>query len=104
LPLDAAVALDSLERAPEEAAGHLIPLERMLPDLAAIVLTPEGVRCALHGRDLGPEEGAGDFFDGAHRDGASSLPVRLMDSSGHLVGIAEPARTAGLLHPSVVLM
>jgi hypothetical protein len=76
----------------------------MLPEMSAIVLTTEGVRRALHGRDLGPGEGTGDFFDRVPGDRPSPLLVRLMDASGHLVGIAEPARTAGLLHPSVVLM
>jgi hypothetical protein len=30
--------------------------------------------------------------------------VRLMTEGGHLLGIAEPTGTPGLLHPSVVLV
>jgi hypothetical protein len=30
--------------------------------------------------------------------------VRLLDGHGGLIGMAEPAATQGLLHPSIVLM
>jgi tRNA pseudouridine55 synthase len=94
LTLADAVDLAALERNPQEASASLVPLERMLPDLARIVLTMEGVRRAEHGRDLGPADYEGIALDAF---------VRLFDPAGQLVGIAEPAATRGLLHPSVVL-
>jgi hypothetical protein len=75
----------------------LIPLSQMLPALTPVVLTDEGVRRALHGRDLRPS----DTADGAA--GPATPFVRLFDPNGGLLGVAEPARTPGLLHPSVVL-
>jgi tRNA pseudouridine55 synthase len=100
LTLSQALDLDTAERDPRRAAAAVIPLSDMLPELASVVLNPEGVRRAVHGRELGPADterrlGIGD---------AGSRLVRLIDSSGQLVGIAAPAATPGLLHPSVVLM
>ena len=70
----------------------------MLSRISAVVLTVEGVRRAGHGRDLGPP----DFVDCSE---AGVHPwLRLLDSAGELIGLAEPARTPGLLHPSVVLV
>jgi tRNA pseudouridine55 synthase len=94
--LDAAVALDAAEREPQEALRHVIAPAYMLPRLSRVVLTPEGVRRARNGRNLGPA----DLEKG---DAPSSLFVRLLDSTGELVGIGEPAGASGLLHPSVVL-
>ena len=91
-----AVDLDTAERDPQRAAAAVVPLAEMLPRLASVVLTAEGVNRAVHGRDLGPGHAVGEF---AVRD-----QVRLMDPGGGLVGIARPAATPGLLHPSVVLV
>jgi tRNA pseudouridine55 synthase len=96
IALDHALTLDTVEREPARAASALIPLSGMLPGLAAVTLTADGVRHAGHGRDLGP----GDFIGPS--SGARWL--RLVDADGNLVGLAEPVGAAGLLHPSVVLM
>ena len=91
-----AVPLAAIERDREAALHALVPLAKMLPALAAVVLTLEGVQRASHGRDVRPADVAGPALNaGPH--------VRLLDSSGELVGIAEPGSTPGLLHPSVVL-
>jgi tRNA pseudouridine55 synthase len=113
LTLADAVGLAEIEREPDLAAGRVIPLAKMLPGLAPVVLTSDGVRKAIHGRELGP----GDCVSGfANRDSGLARPseprtatpesrlYRLLDPAGQLVAIARPATAAGLLHPSVVLV
>ena len=113
LTLADAVGLAAIEREPDLAAGRVIPLAKMLPGLAPVVLTSDGVRKAVHGRELGP----GDCVSGfANRDSQLARPsesrtatpesrlYRLLDPAGQLVAIARPATAAGLLHPSVVLV
>lgn len=97
--LDQAISLDVAERDPAHAIAQVITPARMLPGLAAVVLTPEGVRRARHGRDLGP----GDMTRPTKADAASGISCRLLDPEGELVGIGVPAALPGLLHPSVVL-
>ena len=106
--LEDALALDALERNPERASAGVVPLSRMLPRLWSVHLTGEGVRHAVHGRDLGP----GDVLTG-HEGGfpgpdpaTSGEPVfvRLVDPAGDLVAIGESIRGSGLLHPAVVLV
>lgn len=92
LTLADTVPLDLLEREPESAGRFLVPPSRMLSKLPALVLTAEGVRRALHGRDLEDTGGSRGPF------------VRLIDLQGELIGIAEPALTPGFLHPSVILV
>jgi tRNA U55 pseudouridine synthase TruB len=106
--LDDAVSLHVVERNPDRAAAAIVPLTRMLPGLAPVVLTPEGARRATHGRDLGPgdtEKADAHLFGTAAADRSRDCrSVRLLDGSGQLIGIGEPARTPGLLHPAVVLV
>jgi len=98
--LDQALELDALERDPARAVGAVIPLSRMLPRLSSVTLTTEGVRHAVHGRDVGP----GDTEKGVQENGSYPSFVRLVDPGGDLVGIGVPAGTSGLLHPAVVLV
>jgi tRNA pseudouridine55 synthase len=113
LTLADAVPLDAIERQPELAAARVIPLSDMLPGLAPVVLTSDGVRKAMHGRELGPRDCVSGF--GSRDAGlvplsespaatAASRLYRLLDPAGELVAIARPAAAAGLLHPSVVLV
>jgi tRNA pseudouridine55 synthase len=97
-----ALPLEAADRDPALAAQHVIPLARMLTHLPSVALTADGVRRAAHGRDIG----AADSSSAAGTRGSvpASPWVRLLDPEGNLVAIAEPAATAGLLHPSVVLM
>ena len=92
-----ALSLDIAERDPEAARRAVVPLDRMLPALSAVVLTGRGASRAAHGRDLT----AADLVAGAI---AAEGAVRLIDEAGRLVGIAEPAASPGVLHPSVVLV
>jgi tRNA pseudouridine55 synthase len=110
-----AIGLADVERDPERAVAAVIPMAGMLPNWSAVVLNEEGVRRARNGRDLGSADIQSTVgFDGrdaaiATRGSGTSDPgstrafVRLIDGAGDLVGIAEPAGTTGLLHPSVVV-
>jgi tRNA pseudouridine55 synthase len=98
-----AIPLDEIERSLERAAAALVPPGRMLPALAALVLTAEGVKRARHGRDLGPADVV-SHEGSAWTSGSATAAIRLLDEKGDLIGVAEPAGAPGLLHPSVVLV
>jgi tRNA pseudouridine55 synthase len=103
--LAGAYTLDmAVEQDPDEIAGFIIPMGQALSAFPSAVLTSEGVLRASHGRDLTP---ADVERAPSTRDPAPATPpayVRLLDRDGGLVGIAEPAATPGLLHPSIVLV
>ena len=96
--LAGAIELAAAEQDHDRARASVVPLACMLPELRAVVLTLDGVRHAIQGRDLAPRDAVSGFA------APDSGLVRLVDSTGALVGIAEAARTPGLLHPFVVLM
>jgi tRNA pseudouridine55 synthase len=75
---------------------HLTPVNRLLPDLPAVVLNEAGVRRVSHGNAVGPEH-----VVTSHQWAAPFS--RLLDAAGGLLAIAEP-RPGGLLHPSIVLV
>jgi tRNA pseudouridine55 synthase len=127
--IDQAVDFDVVERDPDAAAAAVVPMAEILPGMAAVTLTADGVLRALHGREIRPADavrglGAGDWGleaggwglrtidsgsgtkDGpSTRDqGSGTRYVRLVDQSGALIGVATPAATPGALHPSVVLV
>jgi tRNA U55 pseudouridine synthase TruB len=99
--VDDAIPLAAAEQQPERAVAAIVPMAGMLANWSSVVLSAEGVRRALNGRDLGP----GDIQRTTGTDAARPLfaHVRLVDDAGELIGIGEPANTPGLLHPSVVL-
>jgi tRNA pseudouridine55 synthase len=92
-----AVELAALERDPTLAAAHLRPIDGLLAELPAVVLTEAGEARAGHGVEIGP----GDLVSPPADAGAAR--VRLLTSAGSLLAVAEPGRRAGFLHPSVVL-
>ena len=102
--IDRAIPLDLVERDPDTARRNLLPLARVLPAVAAVVLTDEGVRRAVHGRDLGPADVVPPGFGAGSPPRGAAATVRLLDLRGELIGIGEPGRAPGLLHPCVVLM
>ena len=57
--VDQAVSLETAERDPQHAVDALIPLADMLPGLASVTLTAEGVLRAVHGRELDIDQGLG---------------------------------------------
>jgi tRNA pseudouridine55 synthase len=110
------VPLEVIEQEGHGASRRLIPVEGLLPDMPAVVLTERGARRASHGNELSIEDLAGplpvavtSFWSAACDDsGATEAPsssprCRLVDGAGTLVGIAEIGR-GGLLHPVIVLV
>jgi tRNA pseudouridine55 synthase len=92
-----ATPLDVLCAEGREACARIIPPERLLNDLPAVVLNAGGVRKASHGNEIGRLDVMSGTSD------ASAGPVRLLDPDGGLLAIAF-ARDGGLLHPAVVLV
>ena len=86
--LDHAVPLDRIEGDPE-AAALLVPLEDLLPHIPAVHLDEAGTRKASHGNTV-----------------TVAVPVtgrvRMVDTEGRLLGIAEAAD--GVLRPVIVLV
>lgn len=99
-----AVPLATVERDRGAAVAALVPLADVLPALRSVILTDEGARRAGHGRDLGPSDVAGETLAFAPGIGGAPPRVRLLDRQGNLIGLAEAARTPGLLHPTVILV
>jgi tRNA pseudouridine55 synthase len=102
--LSDSVPLSQLEE-PSDGADRarraLVPLADVLPDLPRLTLTPDGVRRAVSGCDIGSR----DLSLDSRFDGLVPLPprVRLLNAAQDLVGIAD-LTASGLLHPVVVLM
>ena len=93
-----AVRLQEVEHDALLAAGRIIPLERLLPELPVVRLTPHGVTKASHGNALTPADLA------ALEPGPEpTAPVRLFDPDGRLLGLARQSPD-GLLRPFVVLV
>ena len=106
LTLDDAVPLASIDGNRNRSIAALVPLAEMLGSLTPLHLTPDGLRRVGHGCDLGPSDFSMERTHGV-LDGSTAWTgrwYRLLDSSGHLVGLAEPKPASGVLHPSVVLV
>jgi tRNA pseudouridine55 synthase len=91
-------AIDLHEVVTNDAARTLermIPMEGLLLDMPAVRLSPEGRRRAVQGQDLGPADLVGGVAPAA-------AMLRLLSPEGRVIGIAQPAKTPGLLHPSMV--
>ena len=93
--------------------ARFVPLAGMLRGFASVVLTPEGVRHACHGRDLGPADLAPESSMPADMPGIDGGIERRRTAgragSGCSIGTARcsvwprPAASR-VLHPSVVLV
>jgi len=130
--LDGAMALEDLysdadapgarDGSREAVLNWLIPMEDLLKDFPAAVLTEEGRVRVGHGREVGPgqyqfptPDSRGPGFkirsltsDFQARQPAARGPkpedwVRLLDSAGHLLALATAGPVPGSLHPTVVL-
>ncbi|MGH9347646.1 MAG: tRNA pseudouridine(55) synthase TruB [Vicinamibacterales bacterium] len=95
--LSHAVAMEALAGPAAVAGSRLLPMERLLPGLPAVTVTPEGLSWVSHGRAIAQAQAAGPLPEHAPW-------VRLMGQDGALVALAEPGVTPGSLHPSVVLI
>jgi tRNA pseudouridine55 synthase len=105
--IEVAVPLDDLDRRPELAREHLIPMSAMLSDFPVLVLSEAGVRHAVQGRVLTARDFADGVPPGPPAGGHEGLPpVRLLTPSGELLALATwqaAHRASPVLHPSVVL-
>jgi tRNA pseudouridine55 synthase len=99
--LDGAITVDALLGDPPAAETFLIPLERLLPGWPTVTVTDEGRMRVSHGRELNRAHyapaGAGSG------PGAGGGWIRLLDSEGHLLALAQPGTGPDCLHPEVVL-
>ena len=93
--LDIVISLEELQGM-RDGSARLVPLEALLPRLAAVTLTERGRVHVSRGRELAPEDYAAAPPDHGW--------VRVFDTAGALVALATPGKTPGSLHPSVVLI
>jgi tRNA pseudouridine55 synthase len=105
--LERAVTLDVLTERPEEAVRHLVPTDKLLPDLPSVALNERGSRRAAHGNTLTFSDLARSY-EPPDIAGLSGVPVgvpriKLLDESGQLVAIGARLEN-GLLHPAIVLV
>jgi tRNA pseudouridine55 synthase len=89
------------------AEVDVIPLERLLPGLASVMVSDEGLARVSHGRELAsghyaPQRHATGPQDAAH--GHDGDWTRVFDSAGRLIALANTGTTAGALHPAIVLI
>jgi tRNA pseudouridine55 synthase len=107
-----AVSLEAVAGGGFAVESRLVPLERLLPDLPAVVLTEEGAKRAGHGNAVGPahltiapnaQHGQQGAASCGGKEAAPPLRVRLLDASGALLEIGD-RRADGLLHPAIVLV
>jgi tRNA pseudouridine55 synthase len=99
-PIEEALTLDQVE---QRGADALIPLTLLLGEMPSVVLTPDGVRRALHGNPLAPQHTQKeDSHLFSERKVTVPFMTRLVDADGTLLAVAERRRD-GLLHPLVVL-
>ena len=94
--LENAVSLEQVEREGIGAVRHLSPMGSLLQLLPLVVVNEQGARRVTHGNALSPSDLTQAFVPRGGR-------VRVLDTDGTLLGIAEPAG-GGLLHPVVVLV
>jgi tRNA pseudouridine55 synthase len=92
-----AVPLDRIEHDGLDAARWLVPLDQLLQEIPGVVLSDRGLKRAVHGNHLSPEDASPPVVS------PGVVRYRLIDAAGHLIGIAEP-RGGGLLHPVIVLV
>lgn len=106
--LSQAVTLEALEQAADrgEAAGLLVPLERLLPELPAVAVRPEAEARVRNGSPLeaahlaAPWPAAGPSPAGGP---PSAGIVRLFSATGRLLALAKPTPDGAGLHPFLVL-
>jgi tRNA pseudouridine55 synthase len=105
--LQDALALDEVMEAGHAAGDRGVPMHRLLPWLPAVVLSSEGARRTAHGNTLGEADlspalpALGNRWDGSVDP--SGGRVRLLNSDGALIGLAE-SRAPRTLHPVLVLV
>jgi len=99
----AAVSLAGLEEAAGagRADGHVVPVERLVPEAPAVSLSRDAVSLALNGSPLQPEHLAGPGAEELARGDAALF--RVFDPSGKLLALARPSPARDALKPFLVL-
>lgn len=100
--LASAVGLGSLQNSRGVGPAALLPLERLLPGVPAVVLTDDGEQRVSHGRDVGSPH-VQNGWDPGWQEAGVPAHARLFSSRGELLALAVPAALPGFLHPSAVL-
>jgi tRNA pseudouridine55 synthase len=100
-----AVSLSAVEEERQDAARWILPLEQLLPDIPAVVLTDRDRERVTHGADVPAPSLVEGSSDGNPRGvvGEDVTHRRLFDTAGRLVALAE-MRPGGFLHPVIVLV
>jgi tRNA pseudouridine55 synthase len=98
-----AIPLEAIEAEGTGAARWVVPIDELLPEMPAAVLTDQGARRAAHGNELTPAELTTQAVLASAGDAVPASRCRLLDPGGHLLGIAE-YRPGGALHPVIVLV
>jgi tRNA pseudouridine55 synthase len=94
--VDQAVSLAVLATAPRGELETLVrPMSALLPDVPAVMLTAEGAEWVRHGREIGPRQ-----MSSAPASAAGLVRLFLGDNT--LLGLAEPSKIPGFLHPTLV--
>jgi tRNA pseudouridine55 synthase len=93
--LEDAITIEHLQSG--QAGSHVLPLEGLLTTLPVARLSGDGRERVAHGRDVDPMH-----YESSRLDAPGW--VRLVDSGGQLVALAEPGTRPGSLHPAVVLI
>jgi tRNA pseudouridine55 synthase len=86
-----------------EPGRFLIPMEALLPELPAFVLTPDGALRMRDGRPVGPEHLADPAGGTAFRLEPGTV-ARLLGPDGTLLALARPAPAPAILAPFLVLL
>ncbi len=117
--LEDAQALERVEQLtgqPDAARGIVVPMEEMLSDLPAVLLSAKGVGlaargCAIDTTDRAavtspvlPALPAPPGLSVQEARAPETVAIRLLGPDGGLVAIGAPTTRAGLLHPFVVLI
>jgi tRNA pseudouridine55 synthase len=91
------IPLSQIDQDGLEAVRWLVPMDQLLQEIPAVVLSDRGLKRAIHGNHVSPEDTSPPVVS------PRMVRCRLIDGGGHLIGIAEP-KAGGLLHPVVVLV
>ena len=94
---DESVALSRIEEEGVGASRWLLPIEQLLTDIPAVVLSDRDRERATHGADVSGDDSPRPAV------GGNATRRRLLDASGRLIAVAE-VRPGGLLHPVIVLV
>ncbi len=112
-PIEDAVPLPAIDAGPETLTAALRPLDALLPDWPAAVVSASGAERVRHGALVGPDT-CSIWPDAVFPSVPSPVParddqslhqrptVRLLDEAGRLLALA--VWRDGRLHPSVVLI